>query len=82
MSWNTIIVNAIVLMMSLYCVKSVLNGLIMLKQSLKKYVHEFKPVVSCKRWKMNKRKNQSQENKYVYINFDYRIDVEFQYKHD
>jgi len=49
--------------------------------TIEKHVSEFKPVVSCKRWKMNKRKNQIQK-KYVYINFDYRIDVEFQYKHD
>ena len=59
MSWNTIIVNAIILMMSFYYIKNVLNGLIRLKQLWKK-LNEFKPVVHCRRWKNNK-KNQKQE---------------------
>ena len=49
----------------------------MLKQLLEKHFTEFKPVVHCRIWK-NRKKNQNQKNNYVYINFHYRIDGEFQ----
>jgi len=36
--------------------------------TIEKHVNAFKPVVSCKRWKMDQKKNQNQEKSYDYIN--------------
>ena len=44
--------------------------------------NKLEPVVSCKRWKMKQKKDQNQENNYVYINVHWRRDGEFQHKHD
>ena len=54
MSWNTIVVNAIRLMMSIYCVKNVFKLIDNVGTTIEKYLNEFKPVVHAKRWNGNK----------------------------
>ena len=83
MSWITNIVNVTFIMMSLYYVKNVLKWVDNVETVIEKHVIESRPVVSCKRWKMNTKKNQNRKkNGSVYINFHYIINFEFQYRHD
>ena len=58
MSWNTIVVNAILLMMSIYCVECS-EWSDKVETTIEKHVNEPKAVVHAKRWKNNKNnKNQ------------------------